>query len=81
MAPGFDHLPPHRQLVWFLETARDCLEEADEAVGYLPHWAAQAVRAMAEDLSDLLTRVARESPALGPLGDDEVLGDAAEEDA
>ena len=36
---------------------------------------------MAEDLSDLLERVARESPALAPLRDDEVLREDTEEDA
>jgi hypothetical protein len=71
-----DALPPHRQLVWYLESALDCLDEAHEADAYLPYWAAQAVRRMVEDLESLLERVAREVPALAPIGDDE-LGDDA----
>ena len=55
-----------------LETALDCLDEAGEVDGYLPHWAQRTLRTMAEDLESLLERVVREVPALAPLGDDEV---------
>jgi hypothetical protein len=78
MAVPFDHLPRHRQLIWFLETALDCLVEAveiDATLGVLPHWARGQVRAMAEELQDLLAHVAWESPALSPLRDDEVLNE------
>jgi hypothetical protein len=75
MATAFDSLPPHRQLVGFLETALDCLEAATLLDGYLPHYGQEALRTMAEDLAELLERVARESPALGPLGDAEGLDD------
>ena len=67
-------LPPHRQLVVFLETALDCLDAAGELDGLLPHWGQQTLRTMAEDLEDLLERIARELPSLRPLGEDE-LGD------
>ena len=40
-------------------------------MGVLPHWSRTQLRAMAEELEDLLARVARESPALAPLHDDE----------
>ena len=84
MAPAFDHLPPHRQLRQLLEVALDCLDEAtslDDTLGVLPHFARGQLRTMAEDLSDLLERVARESPALGPLSDTEGLREDTEEDA
>lgn len=84
MGEPFDHLPPHRRLVGFLETALDCLDtarEADDTLGVLPHWARGQVRAMAGELEDLLAHVARESPALGPLREDEVLADEADDDA
>ena len=82
MAPGLDDLPPHRQLRQLLEVALDCLDEAtslDDTIGVLPHWARGQLRTMAEDLSDLLDRIARESAALRPLGDDEVPEDAEED--
>jgi hypothetical protein len=84
VALGFDHFPPHRRVVGFLEAGLDCLDEAtslDDTLGVLPHWARMQVRAMAEELADLLARVARESPVLAPLCDDEVLGNDAEDDA
>ena len=77
MAPEGDALPPHRRLIWHLETALDCLSEADAADGFLPHWATQAVRRMTEDLTELLERVGRESPALAPRGEDELGDDGA----
>ena len=76
MEEAFDQLRPHRQLVWHLETALDCLDAAVELDGFLPHFAQRQVRQMAADLESLLERVGREVPALAPLGDDE-LGDAA----
>ena len=84
LAPEFDHLPRHRQLVGFLEAALDCLDaavETEATCGVLPHWTHMQVRVLAEEVADLLTRVARESPVLGPLGDAEVLGEDTEEDA
>ena len=60
-------------------TALDCLEEAreaDDTLGVLPHGARGQLRTMAEDLSDLLDRVARESPVLAPLGDEEADAEA-----
>ena len=74
-------LPPHRQLIWFLETAQDCLQEAidaDARLGVLPHWAQSAVRAMADELAELLDRIGRESAALTPLRDEEI--EAIDED-
>jgi hypothetical protein len=71
MAPAPDHLPPHRRLVWWLEMARECLEEARELDGYLPHWGQTEVGRMAEDVGDLLDRVAREIPGLAPLQEEE----------
>jgi hypothetical protein len=74
-------LPPHRQLIWFLETAQDCLDEAvaaDARLGVLPHWARVQLRDMADELADLLDRVGRESPALGPLTEAEVEDDDPE---
>jgi hypothetical protein len=68
-------LAPHRQLIAHLETALDCLEEAHEADGYLPHWAQRHVAEMAETLAEVLERLGREVPALGPLDDDETAGE------
>jgi hypothetical protein len=51
MAPLFDHLPPHRRLIGFLEAALGCLEEAievDNTLRVLPHWAHGQVRTMAD---------------------------------
>ena len=64
-------LPPHRRLIWFLETALACLDEtvaADDRLGVLPHWAKSDLRRMAAEIQDLLERVGRESPA-GFFGD------------
>ena len=49
MAPA-GALPPHRQLVSFLEAALDCLVEAGERDGFLPHWAQRQVHQLADDL-------------------------------
>ena len=57
-------MPPHRQLVEYLEAALDCLEAAGELDAYLPHWAQTEVGRMAEDLAAVLERVGREIPAL-----------------
>jgi hypothetical protein len=66
-----DGLPPHRQLIWYLETALDALDEAGELDGFLPHWAQTTLGTLGEDLETLLERVGRETPALGPLSDAE----------
>jgi hypothetical protein len=68
-------LPPHRQLIWYLETALDCLDEAGELDGYLPHHAAQALRTMAEDLAELCDRLGREASHLAALTDAELGAD------
>jgi hypothetical protein len=79
---SLDHLPPHRKLIWFLETAQDCLDEAvaaDARLGVLPHWARGQVREMAEELEDLLASLARAAPGiLGPLTEAEVEDDDSE---
>lgn len=54
----------HRQLVAHLALALECLDEAALLDGYLPHWAQTEVRTMAEDLAELLERLAREIPTL-----------------
>ena len=67
-------LLPHRRLIASLETAQACLDEAVEAdarLGVLPHWARGQLREMAEELEELLGRIARESPVLGALSEDE----------
>ena len=65
------NLPNHRQVVWFLKTALDCLGEAEE-MGYLPYDAQRLISQMADDLTDLLERLPRSVPALGPLSDAEL---------
>jgi hypothetical protein len=76
-------LPPHRRLIWLLETALACLDEAVEAdagCGVLPHWARSDLREMVDQLQDLLERVAREAPAvLGALSEAEWEDDGADE--
>jgi hypothetical protein len=67
MDPASDPLPPHRRLVWYVETALDCLNEAKELDGFLPHPAQRDLRQMTEDLVDMLDALAGASPALGPL--------------
>jgi hypothetical protein len=65
MAVPFDNLPRHRRLVWFLETALDCLEEALEinaTLGVLPHWARTQLRTMADELAELFEHLEREAP-------------------
>jgi hypothetical protein len=82
VAPGFDQLPPHRRLVGFLDAALDCLEEAvrlDDTCGVLPHWARGQLRTMTEELAELFAPLAREAPLLGPLHEEEVRDEDAEE--
>jgi hypothetical protein len=83
MASPFGHLRPHRQLIAFLETALDALEEAlalNATLGVLPHWAEGQVREMAETLDALFGHLEREAPHLGPLREEEWGEDAAEDD-
>ena len=75
----FEDLPPHRRLVGLLEAALDCLDvavETDDRVRVLPHWGCTQLRGMVEDLEEMLDRLERECPALGPLREDETTGDA-----
>jgi hypothetical protein len=67
---GAEHVPPTQ-----LTAAAGGLGGSWYVHGYLPHYGQEALRTMAEDLAELLERVARESPALGPLGDAEGLDD------
>jgi hypothetical protein len=83
MSPLFGGLPRHRQLIAYLETALDCLEEAVEltaTLGVLPHWSEGQVRELAETLDGLLGRLEREGQHLAPLSDAEWGLDAAAED-
>ena len=83
MSDPFEHLPRYRQLVAFLETALDALQESlalNATLGVLPHWAEGQVREMAETLEALFGHLEREAPHLGPLREDEWGEEAADED-
>jgi len=84
MSDPFEHLPRYRQLVAFLETALDALQESlalNATLGVLPHWAEGQVREMAETLEALFGHLERAGEHLARLSDDEwALEDTAEDD-
>ena len=59
-------MPPHRQLLAHLALALESLDEAVALDGFLPHWAQTEISTMAEDLAELMERIAREIPSLAP---------------
>ena len=84
VAPGFDHLPPHRRLVGSPRRAWTVWRKPGRLTirsGSPPHWARGQLRTMAEGPSPTCSPAWPRVPVLRPLGDAEVLDEDAEEDA